>query len=289
MTEAFDPLKALAKRAAASIDGTGRKLTLFDKCAAFACLYGGTKSSVVAKAFGLSSASVSYLAGCRPIDDRRPMTISFDVRQQATDDKGYLLVEPAPDNKESFPPAQRTPIMVTKTITETITPTNLNMRRSSDRKPRYQDVAREFDRLGEEMFLRTYYTADIDARIERIERNRPKPGDDRTPFSSNPKSELPTLTCITLASINSASRNASALSATQSKGGCTPDATLTNRNSASNGAGSATTTTSHSAPRRRLTSIICDSPIEWLDLPGPSTGLRLFRKDKLRFRFLVID
>ena len=129
MTEAFDPLKALAKRAAASIDGTGRKLTLFDKCAAFACLYGGTKSSVVAKAFGLSSASVSYLAGCRPVDDRRPMTISFDVRQQATDDKGYLLAEPAPDNKESFPPALRTPIMVTKTITETITPTNLNMRR----------------------------------------------------------------------------------------------------------------------------------------------------------------
>jgi hypothetical protein len=189
MPEAFDPLEALAKMAAASIDGTGRKLTLFDKCAAFACLYGGTKSSVVAKAFGLSSASVSYLAGCRPIDDRKPVTIAIDVRQQATDDKGYLLVEPPPDNKESFPPALRTPIMVTKTITETITPTNLNMRRSPDRKPRYQDVAREFDRLGEEMFLRTYYTADIDARIERIEQNRPRPGDDRTPFSFNPKAD----------------------------------------------------------------------------------------------------
>ena len=189
MDEPFDALKALAKRAAASKDDNARKLTLFDKCAAFACLYGGTRSAVVAKAFGLSSATVSYLAGCRPIDDRRPMTISFDVRQQATDDRGYLLVEPPPDGKESFPPALRTPVMVTKTITETITPTNLNMRRSPDRKPRYQDVAREFDRLGEEMFLRTYYTADIDARIERIEQNRPRPGDDRTPFSFNPKSD----------------------------------------------------------------------------------------------------
>ena len=157
MPEAFDPLEALAKRAAASIDGTGRKLTLFDKCAAFACLYGGTKSSVVAKAFGLSSASVSYLAGCRPIDDRKPVTITIDDGQRLH--------------------------------SETHTPPNLNMRRSADRKPRYQDVAREFDRLGEEMFLRTYYTADIDARIERIERNRQKPGDDRTPFSFNPKAD----------------------------------------------------------------------------------------------------
>ena len=118
MPEAFDPLEALAKRAAASIDGTGRKLTLFDKCAAFACLYGGTKSSVVAKAFGLSSASVSYLAGCRPIDDRKPVTITIDDGQRLH--------------------------------SETHTPPNLNMRRSSDRKPRYQDVAREFDRLGED-------------------------------------------------------------------------------------------------------------------------------------------
>lgn len=157
MPEAFDPLEALAKRAAASIDGTGRKLTLFDKCAAFACLYGGTKSSVVAKAFGLSSASVSYLAGCRPIDDRKPVTITIDDGQRLH--------------------------------SETHIPPNLNMRRSSDRKPRYQDVAREFDRLGETMFLRTYYTADIDARIERIEQNRPKPGDDRTPFSFNPKAD----------------------------------------------------------------------------------------------------
>ena len=157
MPEAFDPLEALAKRAAASIDGTGRKLTLFDKCAAFACLYGGTKSSIVAKAFGLSSASVSYLAGCRPIDDRKPVTITIDDGQRLH--------------------------------SETHTPPNLNMRRSPDRKPRYQDVAREFDRLGEETFLRTYYTADIDARIERIEQKRPKPGDDRTPFSFNPKAD----------------------------------------------------------------------------------------------------
>lgn len=157
MNEPFDPLKALAKRAAASIDETGPKLRFFDKCAAFACLYGGTKSSVVSKAFGLSSATVSYLAGCRPIDDRKPVSIAFNIN--------------------------------TPEIVETITPTNLNTRRSSDRRPRYQDVAREFDRLGEEMFLRTYYTVDIDARIERIERNRPKPGDDRTPFSFNPKAD----------------------------------------------------------------------------------------------------
>ena len=157
MDEPFDALKALAKRAAASKDDNARKLTLFDKCAAFACLYGGTRSAIVAKAFGLSSASVSYLAGCRPIDDRKPVTITIDDGQRLH--------------------------------SETHTPPNLNMRRSADRKPRYQDVAREFDRLGEEMFLRTYYTADIDARIERIEQKRPKPGDDRTPFSFNPKAD----------------------------------------------------------------------------------------------------
>ena len=177
-------MEALAKRAAASIDETGPKLRFFDKCAAFACLYGGTKSSVVSKAFGISSATVSYLAGCRPIDDRKPVTIAFDVRQQATDKNGFLVVE---ERQRVNDPV--IPVMVTKTTYETITPTNLNTRRSSDRRPRYQDVAREFDRLGEEMFLRTYYTADIDARIGRIEAGRPKPGDNRTPFSFNSKAD----------------------------------------------------------------------------------------------------
>ena len=183
----------------------------------------------MAKAFGMSSASVSYLAGCRPIDDRRPVTIAIDRRPRLR--------------------------------SETITPPNLNMRRSPDRKPRYQDVAREFDRLGETMFLRTYYTADIDARIERIEQKRPRPGDDRTPFSFNPKAD-------SHAGVHNFGVNQFGVEecirivCDPKQAGCTTDAILTARNSANNGTGPTMTTTNRSAPRSPPMNIICDSPTE---------------------------
>ena len=69
----------------------GPKLTFLDRCAAFALLYQGIPQPIVAKLFGLSRASVSYIAGCVPIDNRQPVTIELEVTREATGPDGQIL------------------------------------------------------------------------------------------------------------------------------------------------------------------------------------------------------
>jgi hypothetical protein len=53
---------------------------------------------------------------------------------------------------------------------ETFPSPSLTKRRNKHRKPRYLDVAREFDRLGEDEFLRVYFTPQIAAEIRNTAR-----------------------------------------------------------------------------------------------------------------------
>ena len=66
---------------------------------------------------------------------------------------------------------------------------NITPLRRSERKPRYQDVAAEFDRLGETAFIQTYYTPQLKARIDNAAYKRPvygvpQPGADRNAFEN---------------------------------------------------------------------------------------------------------
>lgn len=140
----------LAELARALTPARGPKLTFLDRCAAFACLYQGIPQPIVAKAFGISRASVSYIGGCVPIDNRPPVTIEIG---------GHV---------------------------ETLADINLTRRRLAGRKPRYQDVTDEFVRLGPDLFIQRYVTAELRDKLIRLRDQRPKPGDDRTPFGFDP-------------------------------------------------------------------------------------------------------
>ena len=86
---------------------------------------------VVAESYELSRATVSQIGGCRD-DERRP--IIMEVGGHA----------------------------------ETLHAINITRRRTEDRKPRYQAVAREFDRLGEAEFLARYFTPAVRAKVGRV-------------------------------------------------------------------------------------------------------------------------
>ena len=124
----FDPRAALAELRRLAPAGVGRKLSLARRCAAYAALWHGLQSAVVAQTFNLSKTSVSHLAGCRN-----------DNRIETT--------------------------MTVGDLTETFASPSITKRRYPERKPRYQDVAREWTRLGETEFLRIYYTRQIDAEL----------------------------------------------------------------------------------------------------------------------------
>lgn len=118
--------------------GGGRKLSFFDRCAAYAALYMGARPSIVAEFFSLSETSVSFIAGCRN-----------DTRAPFTNEIGTPSTDP-----------------------------NLTRDRSPSRKPRYQDVAAEFDRLGELEFIKTYYHStyrDSIVALQNGPRKQPKP------------------------------------------------------------------------------------------------------------------
>lgn len=126
--ETFDPQKAVRELAKLYPAGQGRKLSFARLCGAYAALFNGVKVEVVAEAFYLSRTSVSNLAGCRN-----------DLREATRIEVGPLAeTHPSP---------------------------SLTQRKYLNRKLRYQNVAREFDRLGEAEFLRLYYTRQIHAEI----------------------------------------------------------------------------------------------------------------------------
>ena len=101
-----------------------RKLSLEGQCTVYACLYQGIHYSIVAEAFGVTRATVSAIGGCRD-DEREPV------------------------------------IMEVGGHTEKLYTNCLAKRRDPDRHRRYQDVAQEFERLGEDEFFRRYFTDDV--------------------------------------------------------------------------------------------------------------------------------
>jgi hypothetical protein len=120
----FDARAAVRELALLAPAHRGRKLTFARKCGAYAALYNGVANALVAEEFHLSRASVSALAGCR--DDPRTATV-INIGEYS----------------ETFPSP------------------SLTRRKRPDRKPRYQDVAAEFDRLGADRFLAAYFTPQL--------------------------------------------------------------------------------------------------------------------------------
>lgn len=137
--EPFDAKTAVRELARLAPRKAGRKLTFVRRCGAYAALFNGVSTALVAEEFKLSKTSVSNLAGCRD-----------DLRIGTTMTVG--------DYSETFPDP------------------SLTVRRHPDRKSRYQDVAAEFNRLGADAFLARYFTAELHAAlISRVVKPGPDP------------------------------------------------------------------------------------------------------------------
>ena len=108
------------------------KLTHEGKCEAYALLHIGMDTRVVAQMWGISRATVSYIAGCR--DDNRTST-TFEMTP------GHYETVGGPQIAE----------------------------RNPTRKPRYQEVAREYETLGDDEFKRRYLTKGLMQRADRAE------------------------------------------------------------------------------------------------------------------------
>ena len=135
----FDGVEALAKMARESVDFSQKRLSFADQCAAFCALYHGKLPlSVVAMAFDITKATASLIGGCLR-DDPAPFVHVVDVRH------GEVL-----DKIENRDP---------------------NLHRSVSRRPRYQAVAREFNRLGADEFTKRYYTDAVHNRISEARRS----------------------------------------------------------------------------------------------------------------------
>jgi hypothetical protein len=107
----------------------GPKLTHDGRCEVYALLYWGAPRKAVGRLFGLAHGTVSTIGGCRD-DDRKPVTF-----------------EMTPGHNETVGGPK-------------IRGRNMN------RKPRYQDVAQEFESLGEDAFMRRYLTPGLNVRLQ---------------------------------------------------------------------------------------------------------------------------
>jgi hypothetical protein len=126
----FDPQLAMQRLTQGISSRPGRKLTFKEQCGAFYALYNGLSASVVSEAFSLSKTTVSNIGGC----------LERDPRPRVVEAGDGTLIE------------QR----------------DLNARRGPNRSPRYQAVASEFLRLGDEEFARRYFTRTLFDRLMRV-------------------------------------------------------------------------------------------------------------------------
>lgn len=143
----FDPLVESRLQADRYPSRHGRKLEFDQRCEAYAALYQGVAQVLVATAFGLSRQSISALTNCRR-DTRRPVTMELP---------GYT---------DEGTPIIRDYVVGDLNITKLRRP-------KAYRKPRYQEVAAEFNRLGETAFIQAYYTPYLKARIDEAAKKRP--------------------------------------------------------------------------------------------------------------------
>lgn len=107
------------------------RLTHAGKCQVYVLLYHGQKPEHVARLFNITRSTVSYIGGCRD-DTRKPVTF-----------------EMAPGHFETVGGPQL-------------------VSRNMNRKPRYQEVAAEFESLGEDEFLRRYLTPGLWDRLNEV-------------------------------------------------------------------------------------------------------------------------
>ena len=134
----FDVDAALAElRRAEGPKMAGRKLPFAEQCAAFALLYGGAKNETVAKVFGLSKTTVSYLNGC--------------LKYDPTPTRSRLVFKNGRPVEETYG-------------------SDHNRSRNPARQQHYETVAREFEALGEQNFNHRYLNAAIFARVEKAKR-----------------------------------------------------------------------------------------------------------------------
>ena len=99
--EPFDPFKAgvaLRRRYERQL---GPELTLAGRCEVYAALYQGAPQAVVARAFELSSTTVSHIASCRD-DSREPVTFEVEGHTE-THMVPHLDRKRDPDRKRHYP------------------------------------------------------------------------------------------------------------------------------------------------------------------------------------------
>ena len=152
----FDASEALREIALMAPRKNGPKLAFSTLCAAYAALIENISPALIARVFGLSRTSVSYLGGCRN-DTRPPLTMELPDLQVFTE-------EVLTDDKQST----RRFVDVTRRNVRTYTVGDLNITRgrSPGRKPRYREIAREFESLGYETFKSTYFTEEWRRRLK---------------------------------------------------------------------------------------------------------------------------
>ena len=150
----FNPEAELRALAEADARRGGRKMSFARQCAAFAALYEGVAPKVVGLAFTISPQTVSYISGCLE-NDPEPYKRE--------------MVEVVPD------PLQ--PHRVE--LVERVTTHDHNDGRNPARYRRYETVAREFEALGKDEFIRRYMTPRIidqlSAARKRLATNNPRP------------------------------------------------------------------------------------------------------------------
>jgi hypothetical protein len=123
-------------------EGPPRRLPFETQCAIFAFAYSGTPNRYLVRAFQVSAATVSNITGCLDTDPE-PRRYEYGEDQNADLEMPRLV------------------------------PHDHNGRRKVNRKRRYETVARQFEALGEEAFIKRYLTRDhykmvADARREMI-------------------------------------------------------------------------------------------------------------------------
>jgi hypothetical protein len=127
----FNPRLELRKLIEANKYAAYRKLSFRRQCAAFAALYDGVRPAVVARTFRISPQTVSHIGGCLE-NDPDPYRTVFDPATDLAAGREYH---------------------------------DHNAARSPSRRRHYPIVAREFEALGADEFMRRYLTPDILADI----------------------------------------------------------------------------------------------------------------------------
>ena len=161
----FNPEAELRTLAEADARRGGRKLAFRLQCAAFAALYEGVAPKVVGFAFKISPQTVSYISGCLEND---PDPYRRETVEAATDPARPHRVE----------------------LVQRVLAHDHNDRRNPNRYRRYENVAREFEALGKEEFLRRYMTPGIIDQLaaarKRLATNNPRPFNPRdTPLDED--------------------------------------------------------------------------------------------------------